>query len=455
MDYASLAALLPRYSTQPADILGAIQQGQSLRSNNMRLDEMQREQQAGASLRELLSRPGADIGSDDTLRQVAAIDPSTALSFRKLNLDAQRAQAETSRANLGAQSDKVKLATTAAQQAYAQWKSLPPDQQASPQARDAIMRQAMQFVGLPVDPSNPPSWDHMAALATADSQRQLAGMGGFAPVPVMQGGKVVYAFPGRDGSMSVTGYEKPPESSVISTAEGYQVVPKIPGMAAQPAQSGGQSLYPPAKQEFSDKSGQLVTIPAAGSGQKPTAAQIAQPAATLEMNSKNQANARTVLDLVGNGSGDDPATRETDALVKASTGSYLGVGRDLAGRVVGASTEGGKAGAQLQVLAGKLVSMMPRMEGPQSNADVALYKEMAGRIGDTSIPWEQKLAALQQVRQLALKYQSQQPQSAAPSSGMGAIAQDPRAAQIKAAFQAGKLTREQAKQQLMQLQGLQ
>lgn len=56
----------------------------------------------------------------------------------------------------------------------------------------------------------------------------------------------------------------------------------------------------------------------------------------------------------------------------------------------------------------------PRMEGPQSDKDVALYKQMAGQIGDATVPAEQKKAALEVVKKLHQRYagaSTQQPQA--------------------------------------------
>ena len=44
------------------------------------------------------------------------------------------------------------------------------------------------------------------------------------------------------------------------------------------------------------------------------------------------------------------------------------------------------------------------MEGPQSDKDVALYKEMAGRIGDPNVPTSQKRAAVETIRELNSRY---------------------------------------------------
>lgn len=97
---------------------------------------------------------------------------------------------------------------------------------------------------------------------------------------------------------------------------------------------------------------------------------------------------------------------EADKLIDAATGSYLGTGIDLAARGVGASTPGANAIAQLKALEGSLMMNQPRMEGPQSNLDVALYRQMAGQIGDPTVPRAQKKAALETIRGLHKKYLS-------------------------------------------------
>jgi len=47
---------------------------------------------------------------------------------------------------------------------------------------------------------------------------------------------------------------------------------------------------------------------------------------------------------------------------------------------------------------------MPRMEGPQSDADVKLYRDAAGQIGDPTVPASIKKAAVGTIRQLQEKY---------------------------------------------------
>ena len=87
-------------------------------------------------------------------------------------------------------------------------------------------------------------------------------------------------------------------------------------------------------------------------------------------------------------------------IIPQSTGSYAGAGADQVARFFGSSTNGDTAAAQLKALEGSLVSKMPKMSGPQSDKDVALYRQMAGEIGDPTIPQSRKLAALQVIEEI-------------------------------------------------------
>lgn len=103
-----------------------------------------------------------------------------------------------------------------------------------------------------------------------------------------------------------------------------------------------------------------------------------------------------------------------EPLIAKSTGSYAGTGVDMAARAVGASTPGAQAAAELKALEGALISKMPKMSGPQSDKDVMLYRQMAGQIGDSTIPPETKKAAIRTIRQLNERYAGQ---AAKPAGG--------------------------------------
>lgn len=97
---------------------------------------------------------------------------------------------------------------------------------------------------------------------------------------------------------------------------------------------------------------------------------------------------------------------EAEKLIDKSTGSLGGTVVDAVTGSVGYSTEGAKAAAQLKVLQAGLMTNMPRMEGPQSDRDVDLYREAAGKIGDPMVPNETKKAAVQIIRTINEKYAS-------------------------------------------------
>ncbi len=115
---------------------------------------------------------------------------------------------------------------------------------------------------------------------------------------------------------------------------------------------------------------------------------------------------------------------EAEKLIDGATGSYIGAGVDALGRAIGQSTDGADAIAKLKVLEAQLMMAQPRMEGPQSNLDVKLYREMAGQIGDPTVPRDMKRAALASIRKLHEQYgagatpQAPKPAAAAKPTAM-------------------------------------
>jgi len=99
--------------------------------------------------------------------------------------------------------------------------------------------------------------------------------------------------------------------------------------------------------------------------------------------------------------------RESNALLDQvekvgplATGSGLGSMRDIAAGFVGQSTEGAENAAKMKVLGASLTAKVPKMSGPQSDKDVAMYKEAAGNVADPTIPWPRKQAAIETIREI-------------------------------------------------------
>jgi hypothetical protein len=70
----------------------------------------------------------------------------------------------------------------------------------------------------------------------------------------------------------------------------------------------------------------------------------------------------------------------------------------------GARKQESEADAKLKVLGGALTSKQPRFEGPQSNIDMAFYKQMAGDLDNPNLPIESRLQTLQTMISLQKKY---------------------------------------------------
>ena len=88
------------------------------------------------------------------------------------------------------------------------------------------------------------------------------------------------------------------------------------------------------------------------------------------------------------------------------TGSGVGALTDNVLNFVGQPTASGNAAQQLEAIGGALMANVPRMEGPQSDADVRNYKLMAGNVGDRTLPVAARKAALRTVIEIQDKYAS-------------------------------------------------
>lgn len=127
-------------------------------------------------------------------------------------------------------------------------------------------------------------------------------------------------------------------------------------------------------------------------------AQVAAQADANKLQMTRSRDANTALDLLN----------EAEALLPNATGSLSGALYDSGAAAFGTATPGAQATAALKTIAGQLTSKMPRMEGPQSDKDVQLYKEMAGDLANDRLPVATRQAALRQIRGLQQKYAGQQ-----------------------------------------------
>jgi len=73
-------------------------------------------------------------------------------------------------------------------------------------------------------------------------------------------------------------------------------------------------------------------------------------------------------------------------LIDQSTGSGAGRLTDIGAGFFGSATPGAIAIGKIAPIADLALKMVPRFEGPQSNADTKSYKEAAGQLADSSLP---------------------------------------------------------------------
>ena len=132
-------------------------------------------------------------------------------------------------------------------------------------------------------------------------------------------------------------------------------------------------------------------LDAAAARQKKEAEAAGERASKVEV---KEANAGTIIALLD----------EASPLISESTNGGLENASNTVRGFFGQSTPGSRAITRLQTISGQLTSMMPRMEGPQSNVDVKLYERMAGDLANPNIPVADRLAAEQTIRRLQAEY---------------------------------------------------
>lgn len=94
-------------------------------------------------------------------------------------------------------------------------------------------------------------------------------------------------------------------------------------------------------------------------------------------------------------------------LIDQSTGSGAGRLADVAAGFIGNATSGAIAIGKLKPIADLVLKLVPRFEGPQSDADTQSYKEAAGQLADPTLPREIRKEAGKTIINLMTKRQGQ------------------------------------------------
>jgi hypothetical protein len=115
-------------------------------------------------------------------------------------------------------------------------------------------------------------------------------------------------------------------------------------------------------------------------------------------------------------------------LIDQSTGSGAGRLVDIGAGFVGQATKGAIAIGKIAPVADLALKMIPRFEGPQSNADTKSYKEAAGQLADPTLPTEIRKQAGRAVLRIMKERQGQFVTSDMAAEGVAPAAAAPRIA---------------------------
>lgn len=121
--------------------------------------------------------------------------------------------------------------------------------------------------------------------------------------------------------------------------------------------------------------------------------QVMQPASPTYKNEQTFASMQTA------------AQQARDILTRGQpTASGFGAMRDSSQQFFGIGSQAQSDAASLEALGGALTASVPRMEGPQSDADRKAYEAQAGKVGDKTLPTSVRIAALDTVLKLQKQY---------------------------------------------------
>jgi hypothetical protein len=178
-----------------------------------------------------------------------------------------------------------------------------------------------------------------------------------------------------------------PQVSPIFFAEGVGGFDRRTGGVVSPQATGGAG-----KLQTSDDPAIREQVAAA----QETGRLNAQRQGIINTKLQNITNMDSLLDMAG-------------PLVQIATGSTAGAGIDKVANFFGISPTGDEAIGALQPIAAALLANVPRMEGPQSDADRVQYERAAGDLANPTTPKSKKFAAIRTIKAINAKYRALNP----------------------------------------------
>lgn len=326
----------------------------------MKIGEMSRGIDTQNKLRDLYSQ-GVDISTPEGFKQVAAIDPATAL---KLRTDALKSR------ELEGNIKKTGFELTA-------------------KGMDIMRERTKDLLG---NPSNENFIAHTQegvrdGLITPEQAQRSIQI--FTSVPLNK--RVDFLTQNLGKAEDIYRMQE--------TQRHNKVIEGIQGGHLKLAQEARKDVG----QTLTDSAGNVTLLDKQGNVMKQLGP-VGKPSATYEKTAALQKQQSKDLSLA--------ITELTEAtkdggLIDQSTGSGIGRLVDVAAGSVGKATPGAIAIAKLKPIADIALKMVPRFEGPQSDKDTQSYKEAAGQLADASLPTDIRKAAGKEVLRLMKERKNQ------------------------------------------------
>jgi len=329
----------------------------------MKYNEMNRSIDTQNKLRDLYSQ-GIDVGTPEGFKQVAALDPATALKLRADALQGRKLEGDIKKTGVEIDQKTFDLV----KQKMSDLAFNPSDNNIKAHLEDGILRKE-------VTPQQAQAtWQAVSALPLDKRSAYFTDLG----MKAAERAQIQTTRRGQDISASTAIRGQDLTNARALENQALQYGPDVVANTVTDA-AGNVTQF--------NRQGQVIGKPG----------QVGKPSATYEKTAAMQKQMGRDLDLaiteIGN-------AIKPGGLLEKSTASGAGKLRDAAGNFIGYATEGSVAAASLKPIADLGLKMVPRFEGPQSDKDTASYKEAAGQLANENLPVATRRAAAETVVRL-------------------------------------------------------
>jgi hypothetical protein len=349
----------------------------------MKYNEMNRSIDTQNKLRDLYSQ-GVDVSTPEGFKQLASIDPATAMKLRTQGLETKKLEGDISRIGVEINQKTYDLV----RQKMSDLAFNPSDNNIKAHLEDGILRKE-------VTPQQAQAtWQAVSALPLDKRTAYFTDLG----MKAADRAQRDTTMRGQDISASTAIRGQNITADTTRRGQDMQYAPNVVANTVTDA-AGNVTQF--------NRFGEVIGKPGA----------VGKPSATFEKTAELRKQQGKDLTLA--------ITELTNAtkdggLIDKSTGSGAGRLVDTVAGFAGQATPGAIAIGQLKPIADIALKMVPRFEGPQSDKDTASYKEAAGQLADPSLPTALRKAAGKEVLRLMKARKDQFVTDVMANEGMGA-----------------------------------